>query len=88
MYRDGTWLQLICCAYSDVLSLYFGWVDGLRFRWDLERESNGNWVMICKVIWYTMMILFQTEELEYMIWGFILEGKNRTEHGPRVGDWG
>jgi len=29
---------------------------------------------------------FQTEELEYMIWGFILKGKNRTEHVPGIGD--
>ena len=33
-----------------------------------------------------IVIQFQTEELEYMIWGFILEGKNRTEHRPGVWD--
>ena len=31
-YMDGTWLQCMCCAYSDVLSLYFGGRDELRFR--------------------------------------------------------
>ena len=30
-YTDGTWLQLMCCAYSDVLSLYFGGRDELGF---------------------------------------------------------
>ena len=30
-YMDGTWLQRMCCAYSDVLSLYFGRRDELRF---------------------------------------------------------
>ena len=29
---DRTWLQLMCYAYSDVLSLDFGQRDGLRFR--------------------------------------------------------
>jgi len=29
---------------------------------------------------------FQTEEREYMIWGFIREGENRTEHGSGIGD--
>jgi len=38
-YMDGTWLQLMCCAYSDILSLYFGWRDGLRFRGDKEQEG-------------------------------------------------
>ena len=30
-YTDGTWLQHMCCTYSDVLSLYFGRRDELRF---------------------------------------------------------
>ena len=42
VYMDGTWLQLMCCTYSDVLSLYFGRVDGLRYGWDLERERDGD----------------------------------------------
>ena len=24
-YTDRTWIQLMCCTYSDVLSLYFRW---------------------------------------------------------------
>ena len=32
----------------------------------------------------SLIMQFQTEELEYMIWDFILEGKNRTEHRPGV----
>ena len=31
-YMDGTWIQCMCCAYSDVLSLYFRWSDRRRFR--------------------------------------------------------
>ena len=27
VYMDGTWLQLMCCAHPDVLSLYFRWKD-------------------------------------------------------------
>jgi len=30
-YMDRTWLQRICCAYSDILSLYFRGRDELRF---------------------------------------------------------
>jgi len=34
------------------------------------------------------MIRFQTEELEYRIWGFIWRGKNKwsTDHGSGIGD--
>ena len=32
MHTDRTWLQLVCCAYSDILSLYFEGRDELRFR--------------------------------------------------------
>ena len=39
MSLDETWLQLMCCAYSDILSLYFGQADGLRFGW---REGRGS----------------------------------------------
>ena len=38
-YTDGTWLQRMCCAYSDILSLYFGGRDELRFRG--ERGDEG-----------------------------------------------
>ena len=31
-YMDRTWLQHMCCTYSDVLSLYFGGRDKLGFR--------------------------------------------------------
>ena len=30
-YTDRTWLQCMCCTYSDILSLYFRWRDRLRF---------------------------------------------------------
>ena len=30
-YTDGTWLQCMCCTYSDILSLYFRGRDELRF---------------------------------------------------------
>ena len=36
---DGTWLQLLCCAYSDVLSLYFGQTDRRGWR-DMTGESD------------------------------------------------
>jgi len=35
---DGTWLQLMCCTYADVLSLYFGQTDGPRFR---QKRGEG-----------------------------------------------
>jgi len=44
---DGTWLQLMCCAYSDILSLYFGQMDGLKFRGDKEREGG---IRLCRTL--------------------------------------
>ena len=29
---DGTWLQLMCCIYSDILYLYFGQMDGRGWK--------------------------------------------------------
>ena len=47
-YTDGTWLQLMCCTYSDVLSLYFRGRDKLRFR---ERRRDKNWICdMCDMI--------------------------------------
>ena len=40
-YTDGTWLQLMCCAYSDILSLYFGGRDELSFG---GRGRDENWI--------------------------------------------
>ena len=43
-YMDGTWLQHMCCTYSDILSLYFGQRDRWRFR---GRRRDEDYVMIC-----------------------------------------
>ena len=32
VYMDGTWLQLICCAYSDIWSPYFGQTERRGWR--------------------------------------------------------
>ena len=72
----------MCCTYSDILSLYFWQRNGLRFGGDKEREGYDTY---CDMGYDT---LFQTEELEYMIWGIIQKGENRTEHRPGIGDWG
>ena len=44
-YTDGTWLQHMCCTYSDILSLYFGGRDELRFRGG-ERDEDYDVLMI------------------------------------------
>ena len=48
-YMDGTCLQLMCYTYSDVLSLYFRWVYGLRFGWNPERERE-RWELGCDLV--------------------------------------
>ena len=81
---DETWLQLMCCAYPDVLSLYFGWTGG----WEFRRTRGLGCKMIIHNMGYNTCVCvdmwFQTEELEYMIQGFILRDENRSEHGPGV----
>ena len=47
MYMDGTGLQLMCCAYSDILSLYFRWVDGLWFGWEGEQGAE---IRLCEIL--------------------------------------
>jgi len=44
-YMDRTWIQLMCCAYSDILSLYFRWRDRLRFGWNSKGGGDGDWAV-------------------------------------------
>ena len=44
-YTDRTWLQCMCCTYSDVLSLYFGGRDKLRFG-ESERELGCGMIVL------------------------------------------
>ena len=72
MCTDGTGLQLLCCAYSDVLSLYFGRADGLGFRRDQERERE-RWELDCDMqlcVQYDMISDWGTRvhDIGVMIW--------------------
>ena len=51
MYMDGTWLQLMCCTHPDVLSLYFGRMDGQTgVRREGEKREELVFDMICDFI--------------------------------------
>ena len=41
VYTDGTWLQLMCCTYSDIPSLYFRGRDELRFGREKGERGIG-----------------------------------------------
>ena len=43
--------QLMCCTYSDVLSLYFRWRDRMRFEgWGIRRGKGMTLIVIWGMI--------------------------------------